>query len=168
MRRLDRRGFIAGAAVGAAGAAGGWLVRARARGETLPDAAARELRLLTVWEYWVAQAVGARIVAPERAEVARTVDATLAELPPADQRDVRRLLAVVEHGAPLGTGRWRRFTALEAVDQDAVLRALERSPSASLRGGVGVLKALAYLALYQDPRTWPALGYAGPVIHYGR
>lgn len=168
MRRLDRRGFLAWAGVGAAGAAGGVLVRARANDDALPDAVARELRLLAPWEFRVAQAVGARIVAPEHAEVARTVDATLAALPPADQRDVRRLLAVVEHGAPLGAGRWRRFTALEAAGQDAVLRSLERSPSASLRGGFGILKALAYLALYQDPRTWPALGYTGPVIHFGR
>lgn len=168
MQRVERRRFLAWTATGAAVVTGGLLARARPGGGALPDAIARELRVLRPWEYRVVEAVGARIVAPERAEVGRTVDATLAELPPGDQRDVRRLLAVVEHGAPLGTGRWRRFTALDAADQDAVLRSLERSPSASLRGGFGVLKALAYLALYQDPRSWPALGYAGPVIHFGR
>jgi hypothetical protein len=168
VQRVERRRFLAWTATGAAIMAGGLLARARGSGAVLPDAVARELKVLAPWEYRVVEAVGARIVAPERAEVARTVDDTLAELPPADQRDVRRLLAIVEHGAPLGTGRWRRFTALDAAAQDAVLRSLERSPSASLRGGFGVLKTLAYLALYRDPRSWPALGYAGPVIHFGR
>lgn len=164
---VSRRRFLAWAAV-AAGAAGLGLTALRASGYEVAPEVARKLRFLRPWQLVVVNAVGARIVYPEQAEVGLFADGYLADLAAADQRDVQRLLGFVEHGAPLLTGRLLRFTALDAAAQDAVLRALELGASQRLRAGFGVLKAVAMMALYERDESFAPLGYSGPVVHWGR
>jgi hypothetical protein len=77
------------------------------------------------------------------------------------------LLAAVEHSTtPLGM-RLSRFTNLQAADRERWLSDL------SARGGVQGeiyrgIRDLVMLGCYQDPRTWEALGYGGPLVGRGR
>lgn len=166
MRRLGRRRFLAWTVAGAAAGGGGLLVGARTCEG--PRGPAHGLHILTPREARVVAAIGDRLVAPERAAVAATVDAMLVDLPASDIRDLRRLIGFVQRGAPALTGHPRCFTALTPEAQDAVLAALSSSRSASLRGGFEALKSLAFLALYREPSTWTAIGYPGPVVCYAR
>ena len=68
--------------------------------------------------------------------------------------------------APLGAGHLSRFTELSADAQDAVLSGLEASDIELLRAGFQALKALAMMALYRLPKSWPAIGYDGPVVKW--
>lgn len=165
MKRISRRKFsvwlVAALVVGGSG-----LAAIRARGVSSPAAPNRRLRSLRPWQYAVAQAVGARIIAPESADVGGFVDGYLGDLPAADRRDLIRLLTYVEHVAPLLAGRLRRFTHLPAALQDRVLTSLESSSSDLLRAGFQALKALALMAFYRRENTWADLGYAGPVVRW--
>lgn len=70
------------------------------------------------------------------------------------------LLRVFDWGATLRYGA--RFTRLSAVNQDAYLRAWERSPVQSLRFGFSSLRNLVLLAFYTQPESWSMIGYPGP------
>jgi hypothetical protein len=166
MATTTRRRFLLWAAVGF-GAAGTGLAAWRTSGYALDAAVAARLRFFAPWQYLVVQAAATRIVQPESLDVATFADGYLADLPPTDGRDVRALIGFVEHGAPLLVGRLERFTALDAGTQDAVLEALEQNSVGKLRGGFNVLKAVAYMALYERDETWAAIDYAGPLVPRG-
>jgi hypothetical protein len=163
MLQLTRRRFVAWAAVGV-GAVGAGLATWRTRGYHVEAAIATRLRLFAPWQYLVVQAAGARIVHPESVNVGLFADAYLVGLPAADRRDVSALIGFVEHGAPLLTGRFERFTALDSAAQDEVLQAIERHRVGRVRAGFNVLKAVAFMALYEQDSSWPAIGYPGPLV----
>ncbi len=99
---------------------------------------------------------------PTPLEIARNADRYLMALPPALLREVRGLLLFLEHGTWL-TFHWPRFTRLTPAAAAAHLQRLHA------RGGTQRLIAngirdLCMSAWYQDPRTWPALGYEGPLV----
>jgi D-cysteine desulfhydrase len=99
-------------------------------------------------------------IAGQIAEIAARVDRMLVGMRPAVQREARGMLALIEHGTPLGR-RWHRFTLLSVDERVAYLAGLEA------RGGVLAqayrgLRDLCMLALYQQPSSWDAIGYEGP------
>ena len=118
------------------------------------------------------QAVARRILAadgsdapaPDSVDVAGAVDVYVAKLPAAVQRDVRALLQLVEHGSSLFRGGATRFTHLDGEAQDAVLRDWERSSLTVRRRGFQALRSLAFLGYWRDDRTWPLIGYSGPML----
>jgi D-cysteine desulfhydrase len=91
------------------------------------------------------------------------VDHYLATMPPKVKREVKGMLAMIEHGTtPLG-GRVHRFTRSTPAEREAFLAGLEARGgllSQAYRG----LRDLVMLGTYQQPITWPALGYGGPWV----
>jgi choline dehydrogenase-like flavoprotein len=97
---------------------------------------------------------------------------TLADhLRPDELRQVARALALLDNPLLGGflTGRFRRFSRLDADGRERLLRTWANSRVAALRGGFQVLKRLALFLDYTrlDARTgrnrhWAAMGYPGP------
>jgi Gluconate 2-dehydrogenase subunit 3 len=169
-----RRRFLKGGlAVGALALAGSAVAFVRTRGYALPSGHLG-LEELDTWEFAVVRAAALRIAAPDRegdaaipsadeVDVAGFVDRYAARMPRATRRDLSRFLAYVEHVAPALSGHAARFTRLGASEQDKVLSGLEASDSMLLRGGFAGLKSLVFMGYYRDARTWPIVGYKGPL-----
>ena len=155
-------------------AAAGTVAVVRTRGYEVPNDVAARLRVLSPWQYVVLAAAARRIAAPDvedgsvptadQVDVAGFVDGYLAELPDALRRDFLRLLAFVEHLAPLGCKLGSRFSRLSPGDQDRVLASLESSSEGLLRGGFDGLKSAVFMGYYRDVRTWKIIGYPGPFV----
>lgn len=166
-RRLLRWGLGGAAAVGLGG-----LLAWHTSGYEVPAAVARRLRGLSPKEYLIVRAAAARILRSERPEdptadevdAALFVDGYVARLDEANREDLKKLLHLLEHALPLGTGRLSRFTRLDAPGQDAVLASMMTSSVGVLRGAFDSLKGLCAMAYWRDPRTWPAIGYDGPLV----
>jgi gluconate 2-dehydrogenase subunit 3-like protein len=135
----------------------------------------RRLVAMSAWQLVVVQHAARRIVAPDRADdpsiptpdvldVAGFVDGWMARLPAPVKRDLGRMLAVIEHAAPLAAGFASRFTRLAPPEQDRVLASLEASPVDLLRAGFDGLKALVLMGYYRDARAWAIVGYDGPLV----
>ncbi len=162
-------------ALGAASATSGVVALVRTGGYEVDPDVVDALTVFSAAEYAIADALAARIVAPDRPEdpsipsarevgVAQFMDGYLAEMRPSMRRDLLRMLHYVEHVAPLWVGHARRFTASSAEDQDEVLRAIASSRIEVLRAGFEGLKSLVMMGYYRDPRTWGILQYAGPTV----
>jgi hypothetical protein len=125
-------------------------------------------RALSAKELVVFSAAARRILAPDgpgapspdELEVALFVDGYLAQLDEPLRADVRALLHLFEHTASVTT----RFTQLSATAQDRVLAGWQASRLAVRRQGLQALRTLAFLGYYRDARTWPMLGYTGPML----
>jgi len=170
---VSRRRFLKAAiVVGALLATGSIVALVRTRGYVVPAHRAAAMTTLTPWQLVVVENVARRIVAPDRADaptsdevdVAAFVDSYMRSMHPALRRDLVRMLAYVEHLAPIGAGYSSRFTRLGATEQDAVLAAIEASDRDLLRGGFVALESLVFMGYYRDPRTWAAIGYDGPLV----
>ena len=169
---LTRRGFLRAGLVGGVLLGGAAIVGRSLSGYHLDPAVANRLRALSPKEYLVMQAVARRVLAPDAADapspdsidVAGAVDVYVAKLPPAVQRDVRGLLQLVEHGSSLFRGHVARFTHLGPEEQDATLADWQRSSLTVRRRGFQALRTLAFLGYWRDDRTWPLLGYSGPML----
>ncbi len=121
--------------------------------------------VLSAWEAQVLGAAAEALLPPaatpaQIAEVAARVDRLMVGWRPAMQREARGMLALIEHGTPLGR-RLHRFTRLSLEERAAYLAGLEA------RGGLLAhayrgLRDLCMLALYQQPSSWDAIGYEGP------
>jgi hypothetical protein len=147
----------------------------------LPAALIAELRLFSPAQATTFIAAGLRILDGTLVEVAppgrpllalaavgldahcRFADHYVSQLDPPLQRDVGQLLALLEYWPILG-GYRHRFSRLPAAEQDRVLAAWESSRWALLRQALAGLKALCMLAHYQDPRSFAAIGYSGPLL----
>jgi hypothetical protein len=143
----------------------------RTRGYAI--APGRRLDALRPWQFVVLQHVARRIAAPDRpsgvvgvdeVDVVGFADAWVSRMGGRARRDLGRLLAYLEHVAPLVAGFVSRFTRLDSSAQDAVLASLERSSNDLLRAGFEGVKALVFLGYYRDARTWSMLGYDGPLV----
>ena len=140
----------------------------------MPKDVADKLRVLSPWQYVVLAAVARRIAASDvddgsvpttdEVDVAGFVDVYLEKLPDPLRRDFLRLLAFVEHLAPVGCKLASRFSRLGAADQDRVLAWLESNSEGMLRGGFDGLKSCVFMGYYRDARTWKIIGYAGPFV----
>jgi hypothetical protein len=173
-RPVSRRALLrAGVAIAVTAAIGGPLAIARSSGYAFVPKA--PLRALSIWQAVVVEHAAARVLRSDREgdpsvptprdlDVVGFVDVYVAELPRDLRRDLLRLLAYLEHVAPLARGFVSRFSRLAPSDQDRVLSALEASDVDLLRGGFEALKALLVMAYYRDPRTWAIAGYDGPWV----
>jgi hypothetical protein len=138
----------------------------RASSYRIPRDIEKRLGTFRPWQFVVVEAVGARVLAPESGEVGLFADQYAAELPERDRDDLKRLLAYLEHIAPIAHGYARRFSSLLPAEQDRVLGALEQSPIGLLRGGFQALKAIAMMAFYRREGAWAAIGYSGPLVRW--
>ena len=144
----------------------------RTRGYDVPKEVADRLKTFSPWQYVVLSAVARRIAARDEEDaptaddvgVVDFLDGYIAQMPDALRRDFLRLLAFVEHVAPLGSKMASRFTKLSAADQDRVLAWMESNSEGMLRGGFDALKSCVFMGYYRDPRTWKVIGYAGPFV----
>jgi Gluconate 2-dehydrogenase subunit 3 len=166
-RRFLRAGLLGGVLLGSAAVVGRSL-----SGYHLDERVASRLRVLSPKEYLVLQAVARRVMAPDGAdapsaddvEVGLHVDGYLAKLPAPIVRDVRALLQLVEHGSSLFRLGGTRFTRMSPAEQDATLEDWSRSSLTVRRRGFQALRTLAFLGYWRDDRTWPLLGYSGPMV----
>ena len=171
MASITRRQILAGIG-GSLLLASGAIAVVRTRGYDVPKDVADRLKTLAPWQYVVLSAVARRIAAVDAEDapsaddvgVAEFLDGYLANMPDALRRDFLRLLAFVEHVAPLGCKLASRFTRLPAADQDRVLAWMESNSEGMLRGGFDALKSCVFMGYYRDPRTWKIIGYAGPFV----
>jgi hypothetical protein len=165
-RRFLRAGLVSGALL-----SGALVVGRQLSGYTLDEATRNKLRVLSPKEYLVLQAAARRIVAPDRdapstdaVGVALAVDAYLEKLPRELVKDVRALLHLVEHGSVVFRFSGARFSKMSPEEQDKTLADWQGSSLAVRRRGFQALRTLAFLGYYRDARTWPLLGYSGPML----
>ena len=169
---LSRRGFLRAGIAGGLLLGGAAVVGRSLSGYRLDAATASRLRALSPKEYLVMQAVARRVVAADgddapgadAVDVAGAVDVYVAKLPAAVQKDVRALLQLVEHGSALFRGHVTRFTHMTPAEQDATLADWQRSSLTVRRRGFQALRTLAFLGYWRDDRTWPLIGYSGPML----
>ncbi len=171
---ISRRKLLAGVG-GALLGASAVVALLRTSGYDVPDEIAGALTSLEPWEYVLLQHAARRICAPDRpgdrsiptaddTNVAGFADSYIRTMSADLRSDLKKLIALVEHLAPLPLGYRARFTKLDAVAQDRVLASLESNDVALLRGGFAGLKSLIFMGYYRDPRTWRMLGYDGPRV----
>jgi Gluconate 2-dehydrogenase subunit 3 len=169
---ISRRGFLRAGLAGAFVLGSAAVLGRQLGGYALDAATAGRLRALSPKEYLVMQAVARRVLAADAddapsadaVEVALAVDAYVAKLPAPVQREVGALLQLVEHGSGLLRLRASRFTRMSAAEQDATLRDWESSSLTVRRRGFQALRTLAFLGYWRDDRTWPLIGYTGPML----
>ena len=121
--------------------------------------------VLAAWEAEVVTAAAEALLGPEAspdeiAQVAARVDRYLATMPVEVQREVHAMLGLVEHGTALGL-RLARFTRLGIAEREAYLAGLGGRGGLLSQVYCG-LRDLVVLGFYQQPSTWPSLGYDGP------
>lgn len=168
---FSRRRFLRWGLGGAVAVGLGGVLAWRTTGYDVPASIAARLRSLNAKEYLVVEAAAARILRSDRpgdpsaadVEAALFIDGFVASLDPAQRADLRRLLHLLENALPLTAGHVSRFTRLEGPAQDEVLTAMMESPIGLVRGAFDSLKSLSVMAYYRDPRTWPQIGYDGPL-----
>lgn len=101
--------------------------------------------------------------AEQRAEIPARVDRYLMGMPERTLREVHAMLLLIEHGStPLG-GRLRRLTRLEPAEREAYLSGLEARGGLLAQAYRGI-RDLILLGYWQQPSTWPAIGYGGPQV----
>jgi gluconate 2-dehydrogenase subunit 3-like protein len=167
---LSRRRFLRAGIIGGLLLGGAALVGKQISGYSVDEATRRRLRALSPKEYLILQAVARRVLAPDEpgapsadaVEAALAVDTYLAKLPREIVSDVRALLHLVEHGSSLFSGT--RFTRMSPAAQDATLADWQRSSLTVRRRGFQALRTLSFLGYWRDDRTWPLLGYSGPML----
>lgn len=95
-------------------------------------------------------------------DLARRIDAFLADESAAVRRGLSSALLVVEWGSPLVSGRMARFSRLDPDERAACIDALCRSRIGLLRDVYAGLKQLCIFTFYAIDAVWPAVGYDGP------
>jgi hypothetical protein len=170
--KISRRKLLGGAFAALVGAST-VVAFFRSRGYELPAQVAGRLVALEPWEYIFVQHAARRICAADHdgaptadeTNVADFADTYIAALPDDMRSDLKNLLLLVEHLAPVASGFSKRFSDLAPSDQDRVLASLESNDQTLLRGGFAGLKSLLFMGYYRDPRTWRMLHYAGPKLN---
>ncbi len=173
---ISRRRFLRTTILGGALLGGAAVVGRHLSGYKLDGAIAGRLRALSPKEFLIFDAAARRLVASdgpdaptaEAAGVALFADGYLARLDAGLRDDVRALLQLLEHGSWIFRLRGSRFTHMSADEQDATLADWESSRLAVRRQGFQALRTLAFLGYYRDDRTWPLIGYSGPMLPQDR
>ncbi len=152
-----RRVLVGGAAVAAA-----VIIGVRTTGyPSIPPG-----EVLSSWELHVLAAAAEALLpkgpGPSPLEVARNVDRYLIGMPTPILRDIHGLLGLLEQGTGLGC-QPRRFTKIDVASRLTFLDRLRRYPD-PIRSAYRGIRDLTLLGHYQDPRTWDALGYNGPLV----
>ncbi len=95
--------------------------------------------------------------------VAERVDRYALALTPAVRSELDQLFLLIEHGpTPLLFGL-RRFTRMGPEDRERFLSRLAGHGGLLAQAYRG-LRDLCMLGYYQQPATWPAIGYEGPSV----
>jgi choline dehydrogenase-like flavoprotein len=84
---------------------------------------------------------------------------------PIARKQIATILAAFDNSAVglLVSGRPRRFTQLQAAEQDAVLKGWERSRIGARRTVFQALRRLIVSTYYSLPESYPDIGYRGPL-----
>lgn len=174
IRALSRRRFLKTAlAVSAAGVAvlGGtlaWLSRSPTDGQPRPEG----ITALTDSEYHLFAAVCAACLPAEGnagglvpwtgLPVMRNLDRLVAGVPPEARGDVSKALFLLDHAAIVSGWHGRRLVDLPVAEARAYLQAWSDGGPAQ-RAVTNLVRRLAYVAYWEVPDTWGAIGYDGPV-----
>jgi hypothetical protein len=97
-----------------------------------------------------------------------SIDRLCLSLDPELVRPLPMLLQAVEWGPWLFDLAFARFTALGDAEKDASLRGWMTSRIALRRLGFQALRNLSLLGWYSQEASWPAIGYAGPLLARAR
>ncbi|APR85219.1 D-cysteine desulfhydrase [Minicystis rosea] len=128
----------------------------------LPDL---HLEVFSTWQARVLLAAAEAILPPDTdgallAAIPGRIDRYFVGMPPKMKREAKAMLALIEHGTPIGC-RLPRFTRLAPADRAAHLATLDARGGRLSQAARG-LRDLVMLGFYQQPETWPAIGYDGP------
>ena len=94
-----------------------------------------------------------------------TIDALCASLDPQVSEPLPSALWLFEYGPLVFDFTFTRFTRMSPAQKDASLSAWMNSRLALRRRAFYALRNLAFLGYYAQPEVWPAIGYAGPLLH---
>jgi hypothetical protein len=165
-RSFLRYGLLGGAVLVVGGSA--WLGTRRTR----PDPALTgPFTALSAEEMTVLAALAERLLparpgfpAPAEVELPRRIDGLVSLMPAPAQKELQQLVGLFENALAgfVLDGQWRTFTASSPEQQDARIRAWQRSRFRIRRTGYKALKKIVYGSYYGAPATWAALGYPGP------
>lgn len=97
-------------------------------------------------------------------DLARRIDALLADAAPAVRDGLGAALLVVEWVAPLAAGRIGRFSGLDEAGRAASIDALRASRFGLLRDVYAGLKQACLFSFYAVDASWAATGYDGPLV----
>lgn len=165
-RSFLKTGFWGGVLLALGGA--GFLATRGTKLIPLPKAG---LKVLSEKEYAVMAAIAARVVRPrtnfpsvEEVSLAEACDLVIARADGGVQKELKQLLGLFENALTNAVfdRRFKPFTELSGDEQDAVLHDWERSGLELRRTGFQALRTIAVAAYYGNPKTWGAVGYAGP------
>jgi hypothetical protein len=160
-RSLQAAGALALAPGLAVGCAPGDAARAPADLQVLDPG---EWALLDVVADTLVPRGGAFELGARDVDLARRIDAFLADESAAVQRGFSSALRLVEWGSPPVSGRAARFSRLGPDDRAACIEALCHSRIGLLRDVYFGLKQLCFFTFYAVDAVWPALGYDGPWV----
>jgi hypothetical protein len=161
-----RRGFLGLAAAGAALAAlarlPATMAMAADAGQTFFSPHEREI-LTQVVERMVATA-DPRAPAVRETRSIEVIDRICAGLDPAVSGVLPLLLRLLEWGPLLLDLQFKRFSKMNATEQDDSLSEWMTSRLSLRRRAFYALRNLAYLGYYSQEATWQLFGYGGPLV----
>jgi hypothetical protein len=136
-------------------------------------AAVPGLRALDARRYWTLSAIARAHLPPGEVfgpgadgehDLARDIDAYLADEPEWIRSEIRRALTLVELGPALFDGRAATFPNLSPAEAAAHWRSWGESRLLVRRQvALGFRKLLSFV-FYDQPRVWPHIGYPGPSL----
>jgi hypothetical protein len=131
------------------------------------------LRCLTTHEYRtlarLAEALyprgGAFELGAADLDLARDVDAFLADAAHWDRHDVKRALVLLEFGPVVFDHRLVTFSHLSEDERRAHFESWMTGASDARRQAATAFRAILALRFYDRPQAWAAIGYEGPFVH---
>src|SRR5262245_60225412 len=148
------------------GTAGLLVLRGRApRVAGLRCLTAQEYRTLAMLAGALYPSGGAFAVGAGDVDLARAVDAFLADEPPWNQKDLRRALFLLEYGPVLFDGRVATFSHLPADERVAHFARWTTCDSSVRRQAALAFRRLLTLLFYDRPEAWAGVGYEGPLAN---
>lgn len=101
---------------------------------------------------------------PARADVLAAVEQVIAGLPPATRKELDQLFSLLAFAPTrcLVAGVWSPWQQATRESITSFLARWRDSRFALLRSAYGALHQIVLGAWYGNPRSWPAIGYAGP------
>lgn len=168
---LSRRGFLGAGVAATIAAGGGYLWLAGSDAEYARMAAGAQPTLLSIKEYAVLDALAEAIIHPlgggpgvRKARTALRIDRELSFHDDNSlAEDIRASLALLEN-MPALDGMGPRFTGLNAKDKQVFLSNCVNAGPGLRRSAYNGVRFLIVFFYYTDDRTWPDIGYAGPLV----
>ena len=165
---MSRRTLLkTGVAGGAALILGRWLYTAttpRAAPEAALQDSARSILAAIIPVLLDGALPGGTEIPAALAETLVGVEQTIAGLPPATRDELAELFSLLDFAPArcLLAGVWAPWPQAPGEAIAAFLTRWRDSRFALLRSAYGALHQIVLAAWYANPRSWPALGYAGP------